>query len=64
MNVKGIVVVGILLMLLYSPFSVNIMTPQSYKRINSLNENNGRTLYVGGDGPNNYKHTGCNRCCW
>jgi len=51
MNVKKIIIVEILLILLFSSFSVDMVSSQSHERINLTN---GRTLYVGGNGPNNY----------
>ena len=49
MNVKRIVVIGILI-LVFSVFPI-----KGNNKIIALNEN-GRTLYVGGRGPNNYTH--------
>ncbi len=57
MDVKRIAIVGILFLLIFS-FPVN--TTYSYEKAEngkSINgSDHGRTLYVGGDGPNNYTH--------
>jgi len=55
MDVKRIVAIGIIFMLI---FSIPVNTTYPYEKAENGNfinrSNDGRTLYVGGNGPNNY----------